>query len=288
MKYRVLLLGSFILAFSGVANAAEVKSEKVTIDLSKDAFNNSLWTSSHEETISLMAQPMAIPRPKTTLTSLVKVQSVHDGNWIAFRLRWADPEKSEAGIIGKFSDAVAIQFPVKEGPPPPVFMGAKDNPVHIFHWRAQYQKDHEQGKPEMTDLYPNMNPDMYPMEFKDAGSVKGLTDEKREVYAHGKAAGNPQSYRKASSVDEIYAEGFGSSSVIENNMTIGHAVWSKGEWSVVIVRPLKRENGSILTPGKNAYLAFAVWQGGKGEVGSLKSVTMSWVPLKIAPQGEKL
>jgi len=272
------------LAGSG-SHAAEITSERVGSDLSKSAFDNSLWGKVHEETVSLMAQPIALPRPKTTETSTLRVQSINDGSWIAFRLRWADTEKSEAGRLGKFSDAVAMQFPVKEGPPPPIMMGAKDNPVHIFHWRAQYQKDHEQGKPEMTDLYPNMNPDMYPMEFKDSGNVQGLTNEKREVYSHGKAAGNPQSYQKASAVDEIYAEGFGSSSVIENNQSIGHAFWKDGEWSVIVARPLKRENGSVLVPGKDGYIAFAVWQGGKNEVGSRKCVTMSWVPLKIAAQG---
>jgi DMSO reductase family type II enzyme heme b subunit len=101
------------------------------------------------------------------------------------------------------------------------------------------------------------------------------------VYAQGKAAGNPQSYQKTSAVDEIIAEGFGSSSVIQNKNSIGHGDWQKGEWSVVIARPLKLEDGSILEEGKENSMAFAVWQGGKDEVGSRKSLTMSWVPLTI-------
>jgi DMSO reductase family type II enzyme heme b subunit len=122
---------------------------------------------------------------------------------------------------------------------------------------------------------------MYPMEFKDSGAVQGLNDEKREVYSPGKAAGNPQSYQKQSPVDEIMAEGFGSSSVIQNRMSIAQGTWDKGEWSVIIARPLKRENGSVLTPGKDGFVAFAAWQGGKQEVGSRKSVTMGWVSLKV-------
>lgn len=262
--------------------AAEIKAVKIADDLSKTAWSDSLWKDSREEVIMLMAQPMAIPRPKTTQTSQVRVQAVHDGSWIAFRLKWKDSEKNEDGRLGHYSDAVALQFPVKEGSPPAIFMGGKDSPVHIFHWRAQYQRDHEKGKPEMTDLYPNMNPDMYPMEFKDPGSVVGLTEEKREVYSPGKAAGNPQSYEKSSSVDEILAEGFGSSTIVQNRMAIGQGTWSKGEWSVVIARPLKRENGSVLEAGKNNFVAFAVWQGSKLEVGSRKSVTMTWVPLQVS------
>jgi len=283
--FRISTSLAVLLALcSSTVSASEIKATKVSADLSKPAVDESVWKNAKEETISLMAQPMALPRPKTTTTQSVRVQAVHDGQWIAFRLKWHADAKAEAGKIGQFSDAVAMQFPVKEGPPPPVFMGAKDSPVHIFHWRAQYQKDHEKGKPGMRDLYPNMNPDMYPMEFSDAGHVEGLTEEKREVYSPGKVSGNPQSYEKSSAVDEIVAEGFGSSSVIQNRMAVGFGNWKNGEWSVVISRPLKRENGSTLEPGKNGYVAFAVWQGAKQEVGSRKSVTMSWVPLQVNAQ----
>lgn len=282
---KFVLITMAFISFHSVASAAEIKAIKVSKDLSKlTTFDDPIWDGAREESISLMAQPMAIPRPKATTTQLVKVQAVHDGQWIAFKLRWNAESKNEAGRLGQFSDAVALQFPVKEGPPPPVFMGAKDNPVHIFHWRAQYQKDHEQGKSEMKDLYPNMNPDMYPMEFKDAGHVEGLTEEKREVYSPGKAAGNPQSYQKAGAVDEILAEGFGSSSVIQNRMSMGQGTFKKSEWTVVIARPLKRENGSVLEPGKGSHVAFAVWQGSKQEVGSRKSVTMTWIPLRVNGQ----
>ncbi len=280
-----ILVGVVSLAIAS-AQASEVKVGKTDRDLSKQAFDAGIWKDAKSESVSLLAQPMALPRPKTTTTASLQVQALQDGQWIAFRLRWKADKKSEAGRLGEFSDAVAIQFPVKEGPPPPIFMGVRDNPVHIFHWRAQYQRDVEKGKPEMKDLYPNMNPDMYPMEFKDPGHVQGLTEEKREVYSPGKAAGNPQSYQKPSAVDEIIAEGFGSSSVIENKISVGQGVFNNGEWSVVIARPLSRENGSMLAPTKNSYVAFAVWQGSKQEVGARKSVTLSWVPL-ILDGGQK-
>ena len=245
---REMGLWVLVALLVGVPQAAnaEILARKVEADLAADALKQDLWRGAKEETVVLMAQPMALPRPKATTTPHLRVQAVHDGKWIAFRLRWKADSKNEAGPLGKFSDAVAMQFPVKPGSPPPVFMGAKDNPVHIFHWRAQYQKDIEKGKPEMKGLYPNMNPDMYPMEFKDAGSVTGLNEEKREVYSPGKAEGNPQSYTKESSVDEIYAEGFGSSSVIQNRVSSGVGTWSRGEWTVLIARPLSRENGSVL------------------------------------------
>lgn len=249
--------------------------------LAAEPGKKSIWADVPVEVVSLMAQPMAIPRPSATETREVRVQAVHDGNWVVFRLRWKSPSLDEAGILGKFSDAVAVQFPVKEGSPPPVFMGAKDHPVHIYHWRAQYQRDHERGKPTMKDLYPNMNPDMYPMEYADPGRLQGLTQDKREVFSPGVAAGNPQSYQKPDAVDEIFAEGFGSSSVIENRMSRARGEWAKKEWDVWIARPLSRPLGSTLVPGKAGFVAIAVWQGEKKEVGSRKSVTMTWIPLQV-------
>lgn len=281
IKNKIVLLSYTFMLSVSVSVQANIKVTKTSADLSKASFDESTWKGIKEDAVSLMGQPMIPPRPKTTTTSQLSVQAVQDGKWIAFRLRWKSDHKSEAGKLGEFSDAVALQFPVKEGNPPPIFMGSKESPVHIFHWRAQYQRDIEKGKPTMKELYPNMNPDMYPMEFADSGSVKGLDDQKREIYSPGKAEGNTQSYQKSGAVDEIFAEGFGSSSVVQNRSAVGLGKWQNGEWIVVIARPLKLENGSVLDSSKNGHVAFAVWQGAKQEVGSRKSITMSWVPLQL-------
>lgn len=277
---KMILSLAFIFS---LALWADIKAVKTTVDLSKSLPEDSAWKNIPQEPVNLVAQYMVNPKPKINHTPLINVQAIHDGQWVAFRLTWKANSKSEAGRIGQFSDAVALQFPVKEGAPPPIFMGMKNNPVHIYHWRAQYQKDEEKGKPEMKDLYPNMDPDMYPMEFKDPGHIKGLTAEEREVYSPGKAAGNPQSYQKHSAVDEIIAEGFGSSSVIENKISRGHGVYDPKQktWTVVIARPLARADGSVLKLGQNSFVAFAVWQGSKQEVGCRKAITANWVPLQI-------
>jgi hypothetical protein len=151
---------------------------------------------------------MVLPRPKTTTTPALEVQSVHNHDWIVFRLRWKDTDKSMAGILGEFSDAVALEFPVIEKEIPPlVFMGSPGDPVHIFHWRAQYQRDKEEGKPDMKQLYPNLNIDTYPMEYPDWGNLPIAGEQARESFSPGKAVGNPQSYEKTG-VDEIIAGWF--------------------------------------------------------------------------------
>lgn len=256
----------------------ELVIEKVAVDLTNPDPNAEYWKAVPQGSVSLLAQPMITPRPATTTTDSVLVQALHDGTRVAFRLQWKDPEKSEAGRLGEFSDALALEFPAKEGTSPIVMMGSKDNPVHLFHWRAQYQRDKEKGKPTTKDLYPNSSIDMYPLEFKDGGPSG--TPEQREKFSPGQAEGNPQSYAK-SGVDEIIAEGFSTSSVQAGHGSAGTGEWKDGVWSLVIVRPLVIEGGSTLKAGLPGKIAFAIWQGGLGEVGSRKCVTMTWTPVTV-------
>lgn len=267
-----------------VGAKADISVSKVNGKLSKDPFSDDFWKGQKDQVVSMMAQPMTVPRPKVAETTTVNVSAIHDGKWIAFRIKWADPEKSEGGKLGEFSDAIALQFPVKSNEvPPPIMMGGKDDPVHIFHWRYMYQLDAEQGQKTIEQIYPNMAPDMYPMDFKAKGNFKEATQEQKDSFVGGKAAGNPQSYAK-SGVDEIFAEGFGSSAVIENPESIGKGIWRNNEWTVIIARPLVHKGGSQLHPGGKSFVSFAAWQGGKDEVGSRKAVTMLWTPILIEKQ----
>ncbi|MBI4807212.1 MAG: hypothetical protein HY795_18515 [Desulfovibrio sp.] len=275
-----VLVGTVLVGTVTSASAGEILVKATKDKLGEPDPNAKYWEGVPIEPVTLMAQPMAIPRPASTTTPMVQVQAVHDGRVMAVRLRWADADVNEAGRLGEYSDAAAMQFPVKAGPPPPVFMGAKDLPVHIFHWRAQYQRDKERGKPTMRDLYPNMSIDIYPMEFRDPGSVGQKSDAEREKFSPGRAEGNPQAYEKTG-VDEILAEGFSTSSVQEGHGSLGRAVWVNGEWLLVITRQLMVEGGSTLTPGGRSFAGFAVWQGGNAEVGSRKCVTMSWTPVLV-------
>ncbi len=276
-KYLILLLFTFSLN-----GFAEIDVKKITGDLSQDFKSESIWkTANADQGISLMGQPMVVPKPKKTETSLINVTAVHDGKWIAFRLKWKDSEISEAEKLATFSDAVALQFPIKNNEtPPPIMMGGKDDPVHLFHWKYQYQLDAKNGKKTIDQIYPNMTTDMYPMDFKEKGNFKEASKDQKESFVGGTAAGNPQSFPK-SGVDEIFAEGFGSSAVSDSHQAMGFGEWKNGEWTVFIVRPLAYENGSKLAVGKKSHIAFAVWQGGQKEVGAIKALTMMWTPFNV-------
>lgn len=281
MKWIYLTL-ALTIAAAAPARAQKIVASKVAADLEKkEKITDDLFQGAGETTVTLTAQPIVTPRPAKTETAELTVKAVHNGRWAAFRLQWKDTEKSDDGKLGEFSDAVAIQFPVRKGDdPPPFFMGAKGDPVHIFHWRAQYQAEEIRGHRDMKDVYPNQNPDIYPLEFKNSGNLKGLTDEKRVVYSPAKAIGNPQAFLKTA-VDEILAEGFGTSSVMTEKESFGFGEWKEGRWTVFIVRAMSRAGASMLKENEGTFAAFAVWQGGAGEVGSRKSVTMGWIPVSL-------
>jgi hypothetical protein len=257
----------------------ELIAARVEADVSAPDPGASYWKEAPAGELTLLAQPIITPRPERVLTEKIVVQSVTDGKSIAFRLRWKDTEKSDAGGLGQFSDAVALEFPMSGEALPSVMMGSEGQPVHIFHWRAQYQRDAEKGKPTMSDLYPNASVDMYAMDFHDA---PGGSKEEREMFNPGVALGNPQSSPK-SGVDEIIAEGFSTSAVQSGHGSTGKGEWKDGQWTVVISRPLRIDGGSTIVPGGKNAVAFAAWQGGQGEVGSRKSVVMAWTPLQVKP-----
>ena len=261
---------------------ANYQVKKVSADLSKTPeVSADFWKGVPEVKVDLLAQMVINPKPAKAETENVSVAMVHDGKFIAIKFRWKDKEKSEAGKLGEFSDAIAIQFPVKDNAnPPPITMGGEGDPVHIFHWRAQYQYDEVKGKKDIKDIYPNLSVDTYPNEFKDRGKLKPSTEEQREEFLPGNAAGNPQSSPKKA-VDELVAEGFGTSTPREDSNSVARGEWKNGEWTVIISRALERSKGSVLKVGKESSFSLAVWQGGKGEVGSRKAMTMEWVPFKV-------
>lgn len=279
---KVILLMSLVLLGCATIHADDYLVKTVETDLSKTPdVSAEYWKDVKTISLPLLAQMIIKPKPAKAETTAINVQIVHDGKYMAFRLRWADTEKSEAGRLAEFSDAVALEFPVKDNAyPPSIFMGVKDNPVHIFHWRAQYQYDEEHGKKSVKDIYPNLSVDMYPHEFVFSGTVKDVPEEKREMFSPAVALGNPQSYPKKA-VDEIMAEGFGTSAVRGDCDSKAHGEWKDGEWIVVIVRALNRPDGSVLEVGKGSSFGAAVWQGGKDEVGSRKAFTMMWTPFKL-------
>ncbi len=66
----------------------------------------------------------------------VKVDAIHNGETLAFRLEWEDPTNdSEPSDNDDFPDAAAIALPAAPGAPL-ILMGSKGSPINAWHWRA--------------------------------------------------------------------------------------------------------------------------------------------------------
>ncbi|MBF0094713.1 MAG: hypothetical protein HQL34_09225 [Alphaproteobacteria bacterium] len=126
----------------------------------------------------------------------------------------------------------------------------------------------------MRDFYPNAHNDLYP--------DKVLLPTDARSYMGAMAVESPMPHASRSPVLDHMAAGFGSLTVKPDQLANGKGVWSKGQWRVVISRPLAA--ASTLDPGlasgMETLAAFAVWDGGSKEVGSRKGWA-DWVPLKL-------
>lgn len=104
------------------------------------------WRGRESETIKLIGTPSGMQpteairvawtgKPIGAVGS-VEVGAVHNGDVLAFRLEWEDPnEDSELPDNDSFPDAAAIALPAADGAPL-ILMGAPGKPVNAWYWRA--------------------------------------------------------------------------------------------------------------------------------------------------------
>jgi DMSO reductase family type II enzyme heme b subunit len=104
------------------------------------------WRAQSGESLKLLGTPVGMQpteaiRVAWTGKSIgavgsVRIAAIHNGDVLAFRLEWADPnEDAELHDNDSFPDAAAIALPAAEGAPL-VLMGAAGKPVNAWYWRA--------------------------------------------------------------------------------------------------------------------------------------------------------
>lgn len=235
------------------------------------------WRAAPVHAAQLLLQDVVEPRQLAATTASIEAQAMTDGKSIAFRLAWAAAVRSDAVTPSGFSDAVAVQLPGAPGPDVPnPMMGEAGKPVEITYWRAAWQATVD-GRPDtVAALYPNSRVDTYPFESPSlvAGSPEQLAMARR--YAPARALGNPMAGPRAGPVQDLVAAGPGTLRPAEKAVSTGAGKATREGWAVVIVRPLP----AGAKPGARSQVAFAVWQGKKGEVGARKMRT-GWIPLAL-------
>ncbi len=104
------------------------------------------WRKAPRLRIELIATPLAMQpspfivntwrdRPYGNTGSLA-FSALHNGDLLALRLDWADPDADLGqGDNDRFADGAAVMFPLKDDAPL-FLMGSPEQPVSIWHWRA--------------------------------------------------------------------------------------------------------------------------------------------------------
>ncbi len=113
--------------------------------------DSAIWQDAEARDIALVGVPIAMQpssfirnnwKDKTIgLTSNVQLKALHNGEYIAFYLQWADAsEDASTNDNDHFPDGAAIMFPLK-GDAPLVTMGSPEQPVNVWHWAANRSEE---------------------------------------------------------------------------------------------------------------------------------------------------
>lgn len=239
MKPLVLLAALILAAVPSSAKHQTLVSKKAG-NLSLDPYA-AAWDKAASVKVALAPQKLVVPQGGGAVSG-VEVQSLRTANEIYFRLRWADPSKSEdLELSGQFVDGAALEFPLAAGTLPAPMMGEKGKPVNVWRWSAAMAKPDHHAK-AYSDYY---RPDaihttvQYPLKPED-----------------------------------LVAEGWGTIGRRGTQAVDGAGDWKDGTWTVVFRRALNAPGGAPFAGGKAVPFSLAVWEGGSQERGPAKSFSV--------------
>lgn len=200
----------------------------------------------------------------------LQVQAAHDGTTLALRLAWRDGVCNDRAVgPDEFEDMAAAEF--TQGAEPFLGMGAADTPVDLWQWRGGVRQTGAEDS--LFDEYP------FDMPIYDE-LTKGQTVPD---FLTARAAGNPLAVRDRDA-GNLAAKGFGSTTFRPKASQIvsAQAAWSDGRWTLLLTRPLNvsSEDGLSLSPGSQASVAFAIWDGAAHDRGPQKLISI-WNDLRI-------
>ena len=275
----------FVSAVAGAEERpfVEIISHLKKVDVSGIKLNNEVWETVKPYRQVLQKQFLEVPKPADVGVEEVLVQSITDGQYIAFRLTWKDATTDDGIKIMNFSDAAAIQFPVRKESLPEFFMGEETKPVHILYWKAWRSRDEKDGFQTVKTAYPNMTTDTYPLDYKIKGEGTEKTQAEKDTFIPGKAANNPLSFPTKEIIAELSSTGPGTLASKKTKNTSGDVEWKNDEWRVLFRRPLIVDDPDSVQfkAGEKMPIAFAVWEGSRMEAGGRKAVSPAWAEVMV-------
>lgn len=290
MRAHRLLLAFLTLVLALGPTLAGAQQKSLTVHFIEDSIpldpDWGGWKAAPAIDVTLLPQAIVQPWNLTPSVTKITVKAVHNGTGIAFLLNWKDATKNSVMYTDTFRDAVAVMVPL--GKSAAITMGAPKERVLILHWKADWQEDIDKTFQEVTQLYPNAWTDWYPfVPGEPPYDITAWTNPEARRYLTGWVLGNPRSQPdKRTAIEEQIAEGFGTLTTSERQSAAGKGVYANGEWKVVIARPFATgdPNDPGWGPGQSVPVAFAAWDGGKGEIGARKGFS-NWITIEISPAG---
>ncbi len=247
-------------------------------NLPVDAPFDPAWDRAIPVSVALSGQAVVPPMAMTPAFPAVRVRALVDDDRLAVLMEWADPTRDSSTLaVDTFADAAAMQIALGTGTS--ICMGQLAGGINIWHWKADWAEDLA-GVQDVDDVHPNMPTDVV---FPADGTDPTLTEE---GFLAGRAAGNIRSAAtRTSSVEDLSAIGFGTLTTQppEAQSVHGASEYREGIWRVVMSRPLSDgdPNDAVLRPGgPSAVVAFAVWDGSRGDRNGQKSVS-TWLSLSL-------
>ncbi|MBI2384822.1 MAG: c-type cytochrome [Elusimicrobia bacterium] len=234
------LIGTLVVLVLAAAPAAALHQNLVSgkVDMLELDPYAAAWEKASAVKVGVAPQKLVVPQGGGAVSD-VEVRSLRAGDEIFFRLRWADPSKSEdLELSGQFVDGIALEFPLVAGSMPAPMMGEKGKPVNVWRWSAAMAK-----------------PDHAP---------KAYSDYYRPDAIH-------TTIKYPAKPEDLVAEGWGSIGRRESQAVDGAGDWKDGTWTVVLRRKLKVPGGAAFSGGTVVPFALAVWEGGSAERGPAKS-----------------
>jgi DMSO reductase family type II enzyme heme b subunit len=274
-------LVNYILSFSDPAAQSRVEHKRTKIKAVKvgtlpdGPISEETWQSA--KAVPIVISPLWW---RNYIEPELQVAAVHDGKSLAIRMTWRDATRDDKPVRPQdFEDMAAVQL-FKGSPEPFLGMGAANQPIDVWLWRARWQSN-----ADVESVYPNMAVDMYPFEKPGAGPDPHAAANQPSEFLTAKAAGNLTA-DTAGDVEgsNLQAKGFGTLTMRPRLSQAVKSVgeWKDGRWTVVLRRSLQVQDGSgiELAPGEKLSIGFAVWDGSAGDRNGQKLVSI-WHDLEL-------
>lgn len=248
---------------------------------------DALWQQADILEIPLAPQAVVKPRVFEAAVKAMTLRAVYDTDRLALHLSWRDASRDILiGSTSTFRDAVAMEFPANPAAGIPYFaMGELHKPVVIYQWKADWQFARDADE---DDAFPNMVADWYPFSGRAPGELAEAADYAAKngdrVFVTSWQAGNSLADREVqarTAVEKLEAAGFGTLTTLapDRQDGLGKAVWKDGAWALVLTIP-RTQDRFVFRPGMTVPVAFAAWDGAKGERGGEKAVS-TWYFLSL-------